>query len=81
MVIPEGTLVQVKQSATKRNINSYINREMTTENGWLWIVEKHWLDGAYKLRPMYECRSLATGRIATWIDNEITVKEQDNGES
>jgi len=82
-VIPVGTLVQIRKDALGDGANGFVNEMMTTENGWLWIVEyvveEQIHKGMGQVRPMYECRALATGHIATWFNYEIETKEQSNG--
>jgi hypothetical protein len=48
--------------------------ELVHDSGWLWVVVEG--DG----RGVYDCKSLATGRMGVWLDREITVakKEQDD---
>lgn len=62
-----GALVQVKASALGDDINGYVNKEVTDEHGWLWVVVRI----SSSVRVLYECRSIATGHEADWFATEI----------
>lgn len=73
-MLPKGTLVQVRESALHNDLHGGPNMELVHDSGWLWVVVEG--DG----RGVYDCKSLATGRMGVWLDREITVakKEQDD---
>jgi hypothetical protein len=72
MTLPKGTLVQIKESALDCYINAFHNKEMTDEDGWLWFVDEYY-GGP---QDLYECKSLATGQLATWFSDELEIPDQ-----
>jgi len=79
-LLPEGTLVQIKPDVVEGgdSPNSALNKELTDEHGWLWVVEGEPYSDVGGDR-LYDCRSIATGEIAAWFRWEITAKEEANG--
>lgn len=76
-MLAKGTLVQVKKSALREGAaDAMANREVVEDDGWLWFIddelneaeEEDRFDGTF----VYNCKSLATGEMAYWYEDEVT---------
>lgn len=70
IIIPVGTLVQVRKSALKDQVHGEFNQEIVAEHGWLWVLREVDLLGG--LVDAYTATSVATGNMQVWLPREIT---------
>jgi hypothetical protein len=79
--LPKGTLVRVKDDAISPNPDSEMRRVLTN-HGHLWLIDEP-IKGINngnepQNRQWYWCRSIATGVVYDWNDDELTTfKEGD----
>lgn len=77
MTLTKDTLVKVREDA----LDCTVNVEVTDDHGWLWIVEGENSEDLGHTRPIYDCRSLATGHIASWFDYELEIPEKEQADA
>ena len=69
--LPKGTLVQIRDDAISPNQDSEMRR-MLTNHGHLWLIDEPILPIKPDDRQWYWCRSIATGVVYDWNEDELT---------
>jgi hypothetical protein len=84
-MLVRGTLVRVKESALKDNVEFYhYNLNQVVANGYLWLVGDKSSDNDSDCADddpllVYDCKSIATGEGGQWMVLELDISEYHEG--